>query len=100
MPFLQFLSTPLIILLTVPGGASFVDHFCYLCFKVVCSLVITFSEKADHQALLCVVVSCVFVTFPYGVPGQAWYLIVSIPDLCNLTYFVITCWERTNHLAL
>ena len=27
--------------------------------------------------------SCVFcfVTFPYGVPGQVWYLVVSIPDL-------------------
>ena len=23
-----------------------------------------------------------FVTFPYGVLGQVWYLIVSIPDLC------------------
>ena len=27
------------------------------------------------------------VTFPYGVPGQVWYLIVSIPDLCLLLYF-------------
>ena len=31
--------------------------------------------------------SCVFVTFPYGVLGQVWYLIVSIPDLCLLSYF-------------
>ena len=30
--------------------------------------------------------SCVFVTFPCGVLGQVWYLIVSIPDLCLLTY--------------
>ena len=30
---------------------------------------------------------CVFVTFPCGVLGQVWYLIVSIPDLCLLTYF-------------
>ena len=22
-----------------------------------------------------------------GIPGQVWYLIVSIPDLCILTYF-------------
>ena len=29
----------------------------------------------------------VFVTFPYGVLGQVWYLIVSIPGLC-LHYFV------------
>ena len=25
------------------------------------------------------IVCCVFVTFPYGVPAQVWYLIVSIP---------------------
>ena len=24
--------------------------------------------------------------FPIGILGQVWYLIVSIPDLCNLTY--------------
>ena len=31
--------------------------------------------------------SCVFGTFPYGVQGQVWYFIVSIPDLCLLPYF-------------
>ena len=25
--------------------------------------------------------------FPIGILGQVWYLIVSIPDLCTLTYF-------------
>ena len=30
---------------------------------------------------------CVFVTFPYGVLGQVWYLFVSIPDLCLHSYF-------------
>ena len=30
---------------------------------------------------------CDFVTFPYGVLGQVWYLIKSIPDLCLLPYF-------------
>ena len=28
-----------------------------------------------------------FVTFPFGILGRVWYLIVSIPDLCTLTYF-------------
>ena len=28
----------------------------------------------------------VFVTFPCGVPGQVWYLIVLIPDLILLPY--------------
>ena len=29
---------------------------------------------------------CGFVIFPYGILGQVWYLIVSIPDLCRLSY--------------
>ena len=39
------------------------------------------------MTLICVVFSCVFVTFPYGVPGQVWHLIVSIPDFCLPLYF-------------
>ena len=31
--------------------------------------------------------NCVFVTFPCGVLCQVWYLIVSIADLCQLSYF-------------
>ena len=29
----------------------------------------------------------VLFDFPIGIQGQVWYLIVSIPDLCTLTYF-------------
>ena len=29
----------------------------------------------------------VSMTVKFGILGQVWYLIVSIPDLCNLTYF-------------
>ena len=37
-------------------------------------------------------VSCIFVTFPCGILGQVWYLIVSFLDLCHLSYFeCITC---------
>ena len=32
-----------------------------------------------------------FVTFPYDVSGQVWYLIVSIPDLGLLLYFHEKC---------
>ena len=35
-----------------------------------------------------VMFNCIFVTFPCGILGQVWYLIVSIPDLCRLSYFV------------
>ena len=34
-----------------------------------------------------VVLNCVVVTFPFGILGQVCYLIVSIPDLCPLSYF-------------
>ena len=34
-----------------------------------------------------VVSNCEFVTFPIGILGQVRYWIVSIPDLCTLTYF-------------
>ena len=37
--------------------------------------------------LLFVMFNCVFVTFPCGILGQLWYLIVSIPDLCRISYF-------------
>ena len=32
-------------------------------------------------------VYCIFVTFPCGILGQMWYLIVLFPDLCRLSYF-------------
>ena len=44
------------------------------------------------QGLLCMMFSCVFVTFPYGVLGQVWHLIVSNPDLCLVLYFSKLCW--------
>ena len=33
------------------------------------------------------VVSSVSLSLSHWILGQVWYLIVSIPDLCNLTYF-------------
>ena len=35
---------------------------------------------------LFVMLNCVFVTFTCGILGQVWYLIVSIPGLCRLSY--------------
>ena len=50
----------------------------YMCFVVTCW------ERADLLALVCgVYCEC---HFPIGILGQVWYLIVSIPDLCTLTY--------------
>ena len=49
--------------------------------------------------------------FPVGILGQVWYLIVSIPDLCTLTYFYklnkqtteqttkfVNSWKRVNDI--
>ena len=49
-------------------------------------LMVTCLERAD---LLAFVGDdyCIFVTFPCGILGQVWYLIVSFPDLCLLSYF-------------
>ena len=48
------------------------------------------SKKSTPKVILTVLpVSIVIFTcgFPMGILGQVWYLIGSIPDLCNLTYF-------------
>ena len=62
-------------------------HVCRAFLSVHCSLVVTCWERADLLALLYVMFYFVFVTFPYGILGKVWYLIVLIPDLCLLTYF-------------
>ena len=38
--------------------------------------------------------NCDFVTFPCGILGQVWYLIVLIPDICSLSYFYITIFVK------
>ena len=60
---------------------------CHAFLSVQCSLVVTCWERANLLAVLCVMLYCVFVTFPCGFLGQVWYLIVSIPDLYLITYF-------------
>ena len=57
--------------------------------SVHCCLVVTCCERAD---LLDPVgdVYCIFVTFPCGVLGQMWYLIVSFRDLCLLSCLYYT----------
>ena len=45
--------------------------------------------KGLTSCLSFVMSKCVFFYFPFGIMGHVWYLIVSIPDLCPLSYFVI-----------
>ena len=61
---------------------------CYAVLPVHCSLVFTCWDRTDNTALLCVMFSCVFATFPYGVHDKAWYLIESIPDRCRFSNFM------------
>ena len=58
---------------------------------------VTCWRRADILALLCVMLSCVFVAFLYGVQGQVWYLIESIPDVCHLPYFYVLKLQANLH---
>ena len=58
-----------------------------LCASVYMCLVVTCWERTDLLALVYGVYRRV-CHFPIGILGQVWYLIVSIPDLCTLTYYV------------
>ena len=48
--------------------------------------------------LLFVMLNCVFVAFQCGILGQAWYLIVWIPDLCCLSYSDFKCLSCLDNL--
>ena len=81
-----------IFLLTVPRRYFFCGSFvlflscvCHTFASVHCCLVVTCWERADSWVSF-VMFSCVFATFPCVILGQVWYLIVSIPDFCQLSY--------------
>ena len=71
------------------------DRLCYLClvFVTLSRLFIDAlwspAEEGLTSCLMFVMFNCIFVTFPCGtcILGQMRYLIVSIPDLCRLSYF-------------
>ena len=54
--------------------------------SVHCCRVVTCWERADRLAPVGDVY-CSSVTFPCVILGQVWYLIVSFPDFCILSYF-------------
>ena len=64
----------------------FMSCVCHALVSAHCCLVLTCWERADLLALVCDV-NCDFVTFPCGILGQVWYVIVSSSDLCRLSYF-------------
>ena len=74
------------------------DRLCFcsvLCLLCLCARLFICAlwspagwERADLLALVCGVY-CEFVTFLIGILGGVWYLIVSTPDLCTLSYIVL-----------
>ena len=66
---------------------AFLSCVCYVFVGVffMC-LVVTCWKRADLLAFVCGVLLGV-CHFPICILGQVWYLIVSIPDLCTLSYF-------------
>ena len=64
----------------------FMSCDCHAFVSVHCFLVVTCRDRADLLALVCDVY-CGYVSFPCGILGQVWYLIVSIPDLWHFSYF-------------
>ena len=64
---------------------------CCLCHTVLSSsLVVT----CWFDILCAKFFVCVFVTLTYGALGQVWFLIVSIPGICLLPYFIISSNNR------
>ena len=84
------------------GGTSFVDLLCFcsvlclLCFVHVCLYVLCGHLLGKGwplgSRLWCLLWVC---HFPIGILGQVWYLIVSIPDLCTITYLFYHLWARS-----
>ena len=65
----------------------FMSCVCHAFASVHWRLVVAYWDRADLLALVCDLY-CDFVTFPFGILGKVWYLIVSIPDPFCLSYFV------------
>ena len=64
---------------------------CLLCARLFICALWSPAGKGLTSWLSFVVSFCEFVTSNIGILGQVWYLIVSIPDLCTLTYLDIFC---------
>ena len=62
----------------------FTSCVCHAFPSVRCCLVVGLTSWLSF-----VMFNCVFVTFPSGILGQVWYLLVSIPDLCHFSYYIL-----------
>ena len=60
----------------------------FMLSRLVIAALSSRAGKGLTSWLLLVMFNCVFVTFPCGILGQVWCLIVSIPDLSHLLTLV------------
>ena len=87
------------------GGTSFLDHLlfmscvCHAFASVHCCFVVTCRGRDDLLTLVCDDYWD-FVTFPFGILRQVWYLIVWIPDPCCLSYFILEIWKFISNYSL
>ena len=88
-PWNCFKPSSIIIYWPFQGGASFVV-LSRLFFTAVWSP----AGKGLSSWLLFVMFNCVFITFPCGILGQVWCLIVSFPNLWRLSYLDIFYWPN------
>ena len=65
----------------------FLSCVCYAFARLFIDALWSPDGKGLTSWLSFVMSNCVFVTFLYGIPGQVWYLFVSIPNLCPLSDF-------------
>ena len=72
----------------------FMSCVCHAFESVHCCLVVTCWERPTSW-LLFVMSHCDFVTFPCGILGQVWYLIVLIPDFLQSFLFSLVLSEAT-----
>ena len=61
--------------------------FCLVFVMTLCASVYFALWSPVGKGLTCLL-SFVVCHFPIGILGQLWYLILSMPDLCTLIYFV------------
>ena len=63
----------------------FMSCVCHAYMYVLCWLLCGYLKRmADLLAIVCDIY-CDFVTFPFGIMGQVWFLTVSIPYPCYLS---------------
>ena len=77
-----------VFLMLIFYGFYSVLRLLYLCVCLFMCVLWSPAGKGLTSWLSFVVSNCLLCNFPIGVLGQVWFLIVSIPDLRTLTYFV------------